>query len=687
MATTRRSLSGIVAVIVLSFAVQARAQVTTRGDAVGKMLNLWFTEGSAAGLGGVFYENRDAGHSLFPAGEYPQLQTFTPPEEERKRAPTGLAVSVRPFVLFGNASMAAPAENGGSLPRFYFLEQNGFGFITNQYLNNNLFFYPCHQDHSPGWNGVGGWGDLYTTNTSCIVISQGSSFTDQPFMRAFVSAMAAIPAETQRTLTRSHLLMPAMQALFRRSSRLAKNEDDYFTGAAHPVVFRSGDIDEEGFVRLAHSLRPIAVPPVVLLQVTEESPAIKAGRDFFELPSLQSEKLSDTPCNIARIWRGSQFRRTMKVNARRSGSVTGQPLQFRWVLLQGDAQRVKITPSADGAEAELSVAWHPEMRAASGIASHRVDIGVFATAGITWSAPSFITFYMLPDEDRFYSADGRLEEICYEAGNPHTGLPAADDPRWLTLGHKLAQKDAPPGVRLLRDALARPALEALKNTADELAKQQQAWRDLSTDETKKTEAAAALQALRAETGKRITATGGPAPGIRAETERALLSLADRPELFIASQSEWKKLAAANSVKAAGDLADTVRRTLDFRVLMEVDGGELRLRESPEKLSAGDRAQLRTLHLTLLATALLPDFLERSNAPAWVDPRLTTPKAWRDIYHYDAKGALTGWTRITGGRDHEFTPAGELLPDGKEGRAVRMKFTRDAAGKHLLFAPE
>jgi len=45
-----------------------------------------------------------------------------------------------------------------------------------------------------------GWGDLFQVNTPYLVISQGSSGTDQPFLRAFVSAAAALQPETQQRL-------------------------------------------------------------------------------------------------------------------------------------------------------------------------------------------------------------------------------------------------------------------------------------------------------------------------------------------------------------------------------------------------------------------------------------------------------------------------------------------------------
>jgi hypothetical protein len=131
----------------------------------------------------------------------------------------------------------------------------------------------------------------------------------------------------------------------------------------------------------------------------------------------------------------------------------------------------------------------------------------------------------------------------------------------------------------------------------------------------------------------------------------------------------------------------VKRAADFLVVEEHAAGRIALRRNPEAMTAGDRAQLYTLNLAVLATALLPEFLERSNAPAWVDPRISEAKAWRDVYRYAKDGACTGWTRITGGRQYQFDSIGQLLPDGPGGRSVRVKFVREEKTGRLIFAPE
>ncbi len=682
VACRTRRLIGILGICIATH--QAAAQVTTRSDTVAKLLNLWHKEGSAGGLGAVTYENRDDGHSLFRSGEWPQLRVYAPTDEEKSgKRHVGMASITRPQILFGNCSMAAPAENGGSLPRIYESQPDGYRFLMSQYLNNNLFFYPSHQDHNLGWNGLGGWGDLYVANTPYMVISQGSSYTDQPFVQAFVSAMAALPLDTQRALIKSRLLMPTLQSLFRRSNKMVRTDDDYFTGRAHPPVFRGADIDEEKFVRLAHNLPQLAVPPVALLEVKQESPEAISGRDFFELPSIKDEKQGDTPCAVARIFRGSAFKREMTVSAKRSADLMQRPLTFKWALLQGDPQRVKIEPSADGAEARITVAWHPEILTASGLASHRVEIGVFANNGLTWSAPSFVNFYMLPNESRSYREDGRLEEICYDAGNPDLGLPPSNDLRWLKLCRRFSSDVRATDIELLRRVLTKEDLWKFQAIADELAPRMEEWRLLSNQILNKIEADSALRELQ-DTQRRRLESPLPEGGVlRDAMEKALKKIADAPDLFVTLQQRLREKSWQSPLP---EIDAAVKRAADYRLLDRNGSEPYKARLQSTEATLGDRARFRELNLTLLTSALMPDFLERSNKPAFVDPRLTTPKSWRDVYQYDQDGICTGWTRITNGHSYEFSRGGQLLPDGRSGRALAVKLIRDEHDGRLIFSP-
>ncbi len=654
------------------------AQITTRTDAVGTLLNRWATAKEAAGLDSITYENRDGEHSLFDVSLFPQLHRYVPSEAEKAaKKNIGPAAELRHEPTFGNCSMAAPADKGGSLPRFYYIDPNGLRFLSNQYLGDNLFFYPEHQDHDAGFNGRGGWGDMYPTNTPYLVISQGSSFTDKPFLQAFISATAALQPAVRDRLIKTRMLMPTLQSLFRHCNQMVKSEADYFTGKAHPVVFEGTQINEERMVRLAHEMTLAAIPPVVVLSADKET-GTRSGVDFFEANEQITERLADTPCSISRIFRGSAYQRELNVTAHKSTDLMGRTLTYKWVLLQGDPQRVKIEPQWGGQEAKLTVAWHPGITLESGLISNRVEIGVFAFNGATWSAPSFVTFYMLPNEARFYDAKGRLEEISYEAENPDVGVPALEDLRWLTLGRKLAMNDPSLGIKLLRQTLPKDCVPLLKDLADELAKLQAQWRELSAEEITKKDAdelhTLMMGRIRERLVRPITKDGPP---LCRAVEMAISKIADDPDLYPAFQ---------DTLKLEGKAVTARQRLLDFQILRAVTPGQFALCFKTADLTQGERYHLRQFHLTLLSETLLPEFLDRVPAPLFVDPRLTTPKPWRDVYRYGKGGAYIGWTRISRDRVDEFDVEGRMMPGGPKGKLLEVRYFRDVSKSKLDFAP-
>ncbi|HYF37413.1 MAG TPA: hypothetical protein VD994_19080, partial [Prosthecobacter sp.] len=384
------TLRAAVGLVMLMAAGPVPAQITTRDDKVGRMLNEWHAKGRAAGLASITYENRDGGHSPLNTAQYPQLQVFKPGEKSGNLK--GPAEMLRQAPTIGNCSMAAPAVNGGSLPRFYQISPKGAQFLMLQYVANQLFVYPEHQDYDIGANGIGGYGDLYPVNSATTLISQGSSGSDLPFVNAILTTIAALPPDTQDILIQSRILMPTVQSIFRQSNRMVVSEEDYFTGAAHPPVFNASRLDEEKMILTANDMTPAKIPPMVQIQVKEET-ALDAGRHYFESPEAVAWKLADTPVAIARIMRGNVSEYEISLTAVKSGDRLRRPLQVRWQLLQGRADSVQIVPSESGTEARVRVRWQPPIITATGVRSHRTDIGVFATNGISTSAPAFISLY------------------------------------------------------------------------------------------------------------------------------------------------------------------------------------------------------------------------------------------------------------------------------------------------------
>jgi hypothetical protein len=712
---------------------EAPPAIVSRGkDPASQLINKWFKEGSAAGLEGVWYDNRDRKHSDLGIATYPQMQPVTYTEAElRARADWGGQRKLLPGkVVVGNSSTASGATSAGSHQRMFYVHPQGLPFLYRQYRSNALYVYPEHRDHDPGITGPDGYGDLYPANSPYLISSQGSSGSDRVFMHAVIKTIAAFPPKTREALVDKGLLMPTVQAIFRRTYKACKEPNDYFTGKAHPSAFRGDLIDEAAMVTLAQGMAAEAIPPIVQLRVSKE-PAVTPGRDFFETPGVTSERIADSPCAIARVFRGPEQQRTLEVNAADSIDPVDRVLTFRWVLLRGDPSLITIRSGGERSErATITVTYHPRRPIAPGspMWSNRVDIGVFAEAeGSLVSAPAFLSFANLPNEHRTYAKDGRVLEIFYGARSSSLGVPPPNSERWDGL---LAEFETPaaersPGTRLLAKAIGREqpdaltkaaaatkeAREKLAGTGEKLAaieaKHQaridrtnkirvaaiKAHKQTPGDETKKaldkanTDHNAAKKAVRdgdagaadlrnemAELrGKVATAINGAS--IPAIVTEGLNTMRSDPRFFSANEDEIRS-AAPNPAcpKAAAALSAALRR-LEF----------VGITESADP-PAYERYHLEQRNLELLSRVLLPGFLERSPSLFHVDPRLSATKHWRDVYHYAEDGRISGWTRYQHGEYTEFTAAGELIlerkTDGSPKRCSPVTYSINPKTKHL-----
>ena len=290
--------------------------------------------------------------------------------------------------------------------------------LIRQYYENHLYVYPEHHDHDPGHNGEGGqgYGDVYPANCPYFLICQGSSYTDVPFLDAIACTLAAFRPPVKQKIVDHGLMAPTLQQIFRSSYKPVRTPDDYLTGVAHPSVFEGSQIDVEKMVDAAHAMTTDSIPALVKIKVQQQDRPV-VGRDYFEVG--ERENLFDTPSSIARIGRSTQYRRQMIVSAKESIDLEKRPLKFQWVILRGDESRISIKPvEEDGSVAEITVAWHPRRKVQpnSEIESNRIDIGVFAHNGVNWSAPAFVTWYFLDNEDREYDDQGRILSVAYHGG-------------------------------------------------------------------------------------------------------------------------------------------------------------------------------------------------------------------------------------------------------------------------------
>ena len=373
-------------------------------------VNGWINEGSAAGHHGDLYDNRDRDHSNLNLAKFPQLVRVEYSSAASKAdADWGMRIGqVFEDPTFGNSSTShVELPYWRSNPRSLMHEDLLMKMAYNQFINNQMYCYPEHNDFDPTH------GDVYPANTPFWVISQGSSGSDQPFLEAIALTLAAFRPDVKQTLVEKRTLMPAVQMLLRRSQNSVQSDEDYLGGKAHPVVFQSTELNPLRMVQMAHDLTLETLPAIVRLNVIEEDLGIP-GRDYFH--SGSAEQLFNTPAAIARVFRTSAFQRRMVIDAADSLDIAGRPLTFSWVVLQGDANHVHIRQLTENASrAEVVIDWHP--RAAvpgiAGMFTNRVDIGVFALNGTSVSLPAFVSSFTLANEKRIYDDSRLIQSIDY----------------------------------------------------------------------------------------------------------------------------------------------------------------------------------------------------------------------------------------------------------------------------------
>lgn len=79
----------------------------------------------------------------------------------------------------------------------------------------------------------------------------------------------------------------------------------------------------------------------------------------------------------------------------------------------------------------------------------------------------------------------------------------------------------------------------------------------------------------------------------------------------------------------------------------------------KRLSVSQRNRIEWFNIELMNRLLYPGTIRPTFSRNYVHKMLTSPaKTWRDVYHYDKSGHLTGWTRYDGDKITNFTPQGQ-----------------------------
>jgi hypothetical protein len=373
-------------------------------------LRRWMRQGTAAGLAGVFYDNRDNGHSRLDPRRFPQLAHIRYGRDLRERQMhRSLAHELLfPGPVLGNASLAVTAGiYARSLPRLAMSSQHAITQAFVGYASNHLYVYPGHHDvgHDRG--------DILPAMVPYFAISEGSSGTDRPVLDALALALASMQPATRARMEEAGLVAPTLTMLLRLGLNGA---DGYLEPAAHPPAIHRSRLRRGAMMAAAQAMAPDEIPPMVTLRVLIEDFAEAAGLDG------RSERLFDTPSAVARLWRGWDWTRSMVVSTAGTRDPNGRPLEFRWVLVSGDPERVRIVPlDADGRRARIEIDWHdaPFVPEPGAEPRSRIEIAVIAWNGAWHSAPAFVTVVFPAHEERAYAPgpDGvmRLASVDYDA--------------------------------------------------------------------------------------------------------------------------------------------------------------------------------------------------------------------------------------------------------------------------------
>ncbi len=390
---------------------------SNRNGAVAGQLRRLTARGEAAGLAGWLYDNRDRAHSELPVADFPQLSRTRYAEPFINAGlDNGIAGRFRfPLPTIGNSSTAlTQGPLARSLGRLALADQAAALRAYGLYASNHLYVYPEHRDHDAET------GDQLFTISPYFVLSQGSSYSDRPFLNALVLTAAALRPDTRARLEEEGLLASTLQMVMRRTLTGVQSEADYLSQRAHRSALRRERLRVGAMVSLANSLTPETIPPMVRLSVEQDFEAWP-GRDY--LADNLGEVLYTTPSAIARLWRSFALERTVRLSAAPTQAPNDRELAYRWVLLRGDPSRVTIRPQGPrGESADITIRWH-DLQVVSernGMTSNRIDIGVFANNGAVLSAPAMFSVLFPVHQDRIYRPDGtgavRLAEISYAKG-------------------------------------------------------------------------------------------------------------------------------------------------------------------------------------------------------------------------------------------------------------------------------
>ncbi len=637
-------------------------------EKAGALVNAWFKEGTAAGNNGDFYDNRDRAHSMLDLRTFPQLQLQRYTAKERIKGDDYVtAKKVLPYVAIGNSSTSGQPNASGCNPRSLYLNQSSMDLLYQQYRGNNLFVYPAHLDYRLGHNGRVGYGDLMPSNSPYLLTSQGSSGSDQAFLSAVTLTMAAFAPDVKKELIKQGLLMPTVQALLRQTYAGTKTPEEYLTGKANPPVFNGSDLDPERMVQLAHTMKIATIPPMIQLQT------MKDGKNRNQRGRWAAGSIVDTPATIAFVHRQLERDLHFTISAKDSFDLNKKTLSFRWVILQGDPARIQIVPSADGSEAEITIAYHERFAISPGSAleSNRVDIGVFAYNGDQYSAPGFITVAYGDNDLRTYDAQGRIIDFNSAGGDTTIGydtkmliptgeVPIYDISDWGAAFACALGDGQDFAGQMLRAHLSADDRQLLQQSYTEYKVSKAEFDTAKARIMKNTTISYNDQWI--ELDRLVQATCLPLwrtdpthkESAKDIIERALNTVKNDMQLYLRYQATIDSLVDNNADAKAKAAISSAKERLQMRGILLLPPDDQPAWHSvrsgstlvEQRLTKYETFEIKSFNHLLVSRLFFPQFLHTRVVPNYYDQRLSWSQDSWQIYRYGVSGKLIGVMRIT-----------------------------------------
>lgn len=403
----------------------------------------WLSEGTAAGNTGDLYLNRDGGHSTLAVRDFPNVTTvrYAPDAQARGLHLDHPNTFFGTMPVFGNISRG---RTGGpfwrSLARASLTDPGVAARLDRFYRSNQFWVIPAVKDF-----GVPDIGDVFPANAPFQCVTEGVSWSDQPFLRAALAASASFRPETKQAVRTRCLMGPTIQWLLRRTQKGVRSEEDYLAPGAHPAAFNAARLDSAALVEKAHALTPADIPPAVSLALVNSRlfpvKYPEAGRDY---PDLVGEVLMAVPSALALVLRAPDGVRTFLVRAQGFPEADEETV-FAWRVVNGPASAVTIgTPLGEALDTPEK--GYVQITVDRRALTNRIDVACFARRGTTaYGAPSIVSFYPLPQEKRTYRPDGKIQSIDYANPDGRYSDPMLALPRHWTDTYAYAPDGTPRG--------------------------------------------------------------------------------------------------------------------------------------------------------------------------------------------------------------------------------------------------